>query len=62
MARIGLPQLLVVLAVVIAIVGAARLSSDSPNSAGSRRSALLVSLVLMACGVLVWLLTVSQHV
>ena len=56
MHRVGLPQLLIGLAAVIAIFGASRLPSRSPTSSQDTRKALVVWFVLMVCGISVWLL------
>jgi hypothetical protein len=55
-ARFGMPELLLVLAVLVAMVGVSRLVSREAHSSQDTRHALIVWLALLAGGVSVWLL------
>ena len=60
MSRVGLPQVLVMLASVVAIVGATRLSHPSTRSNGHIRRPLVVWFAFLVFGMSVWLLTVFR--
>ena len=59
MSRVGLPQVLVML-IMIAILGATRLSVPSTRSTGNIRRPLVVWFAFLVCGMSVWLLTVYR--
>jgi hypothetical protein len=60
MSRVGLPQALVILAIVVAIVGATRLSHPSTRSTEDIRRPLVVWFAFLVFGMSVWLLTVYR--
>ena len=57
MSRVGLPELLLVLAIVILIVGTRRMGADSRAPRRAKRQALIVWLFLLLGGISLWLLT-----
>jgi len=59
--RFGLPQVLVLVASVVAVIGVRRLSRPSTDAGITTRQALLVWLLLLTGGLSVWLLAASGH-
>jgi hypothetical protein len=63
MASLSLPQLLLVLAVIIAMFGVSRLSSQvAASPSRDTRRAVVVWFVLLAFGISVWFFTIFSHV
>ena len=57
--RFGLPQILVLVASVVAVIGVRRLSQPSTDAGITTRQALLVWLLLLTGGLSVWLLAAA---
>jgi hypothetical protein len=59
--RFGLPQVLLLLAAVVAVIGVRRLSRPSTHAGMTTGQALLLWLLLLTGGLSVWLLAASRH-
>jgi hypothetical protein len=59
--RFGLPQVLLLLAAVVAVIGVRRLSRPSTDAGMTTGQALLLWLLLLTGGLSVWLLAASRH-
>jgi len=57
----GLTQVLVLVAIVVAVMGVRRLAYPSAGAVLTTKHALLVWLVLLTGGLSVWLLAASHH-
>ena len=60
MARLRLPELLIVLATVVATFGVNRVFSHETDARHNTRHALMVWLALLAGGISLWLLTAKN--
>jgi hypothetical protein len=59
--RIGLPQVLVLVALLVVVSGVRRLSRPSTNAGITSKQALLVWLLLFTGGLSVWLFAAFGH-